>query len=799
MGDTPKNDAHAEPRRPNTFRAFSLHDRVERRVRDDHGPNAVLHATLSAAYGQANDTPTVNLMRSHAPGEKDTEPTYEVYIETRNEGGGHPIVPTPVKRLVEHDDAVIRDVVECSDDHLIVSLRAVETRVDPIEVPYADLPDDVAYPSTTSGEAVVAYRCHGCRRSVLPDDFRNIEKEPGEEVPSCPRCGTRVDWDKEPPGGWEDDEDDADTVEELLSKGEDDPRTEDAADDPHAGFPFDDMLTGRIPDRPPHDAVREWVEDHRHDFFDGAVVTDEGVDELTDSIVGALGRTTVIDEDHEDAPAEIPPRHRPKVNTLSTVGIDGDGNPSLHAIADDFEATAEAERTHGTDLKSFDAWEAAAKRLRAEADEYGAVLRYDDDEDPGFDPDETVSSPGFVSLTIEDPDTGETAKHSLGTGDRIGVDVGGKTVVVDPHGVSIAPHDAEDVEEVVDRALPSNWHVERRGGYSAWDMERVDFRVMNSAYANHADDPNFSPESDGPDDLPDVFKPTGEREKREFERLDAFSDVADALEFAFGMSEHGVVPVGAFVDRFDDDTLKDMTKADVFDYDPTSDTVAPAGYDATAGEDVPIFAEARDEDVADEVRCAMLTHEDDTDDGAPIGDVIDTALDGIPNTEAVLWELHRLIVTGDAYAPSIGTVRLLADDGIDGATDADVEEAVESADEPGGTYYFGIENDPEDVYVPDATMAELAAVLDHFIHRADVPPNHSTLSILPAVRDRIKFFDDAGMVPKSRVAGEVDAVYQSLKGTADNWGEDQGADYYEAARRVKNLRDKYTDVGVDEC
>ena len=120
------------------YRVPGARDRVVRRVHDGHDANQVLHDTLQAAFGPGEDTPTCNLMASHAPGEQPGRPTYHVWVESRNEGGGHPIIPTPVRRLVERDDAVMTGVAECSDDHLIVTLRAVTTRVEPITI---DKPD----------------------------------------------------------------------------------------------------------------------------------------------------------------------------------------------------------------------------------------------------------------------------------------------------------------------------------------------------------------------------------------------------------------------------------------------------------------------------------------------------------------------------------------------------------------------------------------------------------------------------------------------------------------------------------
>lgn len=118
-----------------------VRDYHTKHVREDHAPNQALHDALHAAIGTDNDGPTVNLMGSHASGEKPHEPTYEVWVESTNDGLGHPQIPDVVRRMVDRNDAKITGVVECSDDHLIVSLRPVETRVEPVEVETRHIPD----------------------------------------------------------------------------------------------------------------------------------------------------------------------------------------------------------------------------------------------------------------------------------------------------------------------------------------------------------------------------------------------------------------------------------------------------------------------------------------------------------------------------------------------------------------------------------------------------------------------------------------------------------------------------------
>ena len=125
---------------PSEYQVPGVADRFTRRVHDGHDENEILHDTLKAAFDSAEDSDrvTVNLMGSHAPGEKDHRPTYHVRVESRNSGMGHPMIPKPVRTLVERQDAKLTGVVECSDDHLVVSLRPITTRVEPITVKKRD-------------------------------------------------------------------------------------------------------------------------------------------------------------------------------------------------------------------------------------------------------------------------------------------------------------------------------------------------------------------------------------------------------------------------------------------------------------------------------------------------------------------------------------------------------------------------------------------------------------------------------------------------------------------------------------
>lgn len=160
-----KADRMADAPRSKTFRPHGVPDRMVRRVRDDHAPNEALHDALRATDNFAS----TNLMASHAPGEKDHDPRYHVRVTIENGGHGDAGVgPTVLGDLIDRGDVTVTDVFSASTwhanpddpndvqgaidahaDRLVVCVRPVEVRVEPIEVDYDDVPDDV-----TSGDAV---------------------------------------------------------------------------------------------------------------------------------------------------------------------------------------------------------------------------------------------------------------------------------------------------------------------------------------------------------------------------------------------------------------------------------------------------------------------------------------------------------------------------------------------------------------------------------------------------------------------------------------------------------------------
>lgn len=350
--DVGPNDYHESVyERDDAFSPYHVPDRHTRRVRDDHAPNQALHDAFAAAFETADDSDrvTVNLMASHAPGEKPGEPTYEVWVESRNEGVGHPLPPKPVRRMVDRDDAVITGIVECSDDHLIVSLRPVEVRVDPVEVEYRDIPDRfVDLDDVEHDAAVVLRKCvdeYGvdsdrageAARSLAtvlytanPDRYTEFVDDPD----AAPRAAYRQLWRRagvdpdtdevtnlrpEGSGGyvWEGSEDER--VADLDFDPDFDPETarlplvggtgdvDDAIDaarnllhsDPYAGFPYTEVGGDFPMTRPPVEPIREWVEDHRHTFL-----ADKGdAREVAETIADAIENFVVtgkVDPDRVD-------------------------------------------------------------------------------------------------------------------------------------------------------------------------------------------------------------------------------------------------------------------------------------------------------------------------------------------------------------------------------------------------------------------------------------------------------------------------------------------------------------------
>lgn len=203
-------------------------DRHSRRVRDDHAPVQSLHDALHAAI--TGDDPdgitdtSVNMVASHAPGEKSHDPTYEVTVTTRNAGMGHPILHPVVRRLVKRGKVKITDVPDVSDDHLRVSIRPIETVVEPIEFDERWLPDKYIDEADT------------------------------------------------------DDGDD----------GDDGEHPPDIVDAVWYGYPTVGVGHLRRRFRPPTEPIREWVEDNEHRFVVPPDDDETSVDDVVDAIADAI-------------------------------------------------------------------------------------------------------------------------------------------------------------------------------------------------------------------------------------------------------------------------------------------------------------------------------------------------------------------------------------------------------------------------------------------------------------------------------------------------------------------------------
>jgi len=228
---------------PDTFRPFSVADRHTKRVRDDHAPNQALHDAIAAAAEDDDRIGAVNLMGSHEFGNRHKgEPRYNVRVEVVNGGMGHPVVgATFVGRLIDRRDVHVTDVAECSDDHLVVCLRPIEARVEPIDVRVDEIPDRVA---DAIGDDFVRVGC-GCGEydvafeGEVPDSFDVV----------CPECGNH------------------------FGQGP-------APDEP---CPCDHDHD----DRPPVEPIREWVADNLHVFLKDKGDEQDVAEEIADAIAEA--------------------------------------------------------------------------------------------------------------------------------------------------------------------------------------------------------------------------------------------------------------------------------------------------------------------------------------------------------------------------------------------------------------------------------------------------------------------------------------------------------------------------------
>lgn len=149
-----------------TFRPTTVADRFTKHVRDDHAANSALYNAIAAAAEDDDRIIRTNLMSSHAPGEKPHDPRHYVVVEFVNGGQGTASAgPTFVQRLIDRDhvsvihaeasssfesdfdpwadDADVEGAVDALSDFLTLHLRPVETRVEPIDVPVRDIPDEL--------------------------------------------------------------------------------------------------------------------------------------------------------------------------------------------------------------------------------------------------------------------------------------------------------------------------------------------------------------------------------------------------------------------------------------------------------------------------------------------------------------------------------------------------------------------------------------------------------------------------------------------------------------------------------
>lgn len=334
--------AHTPHTTRDTFRPHSVPDRFERRVRDDHAPNAALHSAL-AAMVEDDPTTSVNLMGSHAPGEKEHEPRYYVSVTFENGGMGEPstgptIIDTMVRRddvkitkafggaryddVTVHDDTgrgndpteddivdAVQSVVEQAVDGLTVHLRPVETRVEPIEVDVRDIPDKYVDINTVESNAARTLRkvvdTYGPESDRANEAARALATvlhtadperytEHVDDPEAAPRAAYRQLWRR---AGVDPETNEVTQIRPTDDGGHEweaveDERTRDLADairDPDGrivgGKPFPET-------RPPAAPLRSWVREH-FDVDD----PDDAARKIADAIEGYVVAGTVWGED----------------------------------------------------------------------------------------------------------------------------------------------------------------------------------------------------------------------------------------------------------------------------------------------------------------------------------------------------------------------------------------------------------------------------------------------------------------------------------------------------------------------
>jgi hypothetical protein len=253
-----------------TFRAVSVDDRFRKTVRDDHAPNAALHAGIKAAAEDDDRIHSVNLIGSHAPGNRHKgEPRYHVRVDVRNDGMGHPVLGATVAgRLVDRGDVRITDVAECSDDHLVVALRPIETRVEPIDVPVRDVPDWVGV-SRLERDAAETLELAAADPDTPDTAIHPVARALATVVYTF--APDRFDDDETPPDA-------------APSKAHDD--LWERADVDRSRY--DPSPPDDAPDRPPVEPIREWVEDRKH-LFAGDPDPDEVANLIADGITYSNG------------------------------------------------------------------------------------------------------------------------------------------------------------------------------------------------------------------------------------------------------------------------------------------------------------------------------------------------------------------------------------------------------------------------------------------------------------------------------------------------------------------------------
>lgn len=311
-------------------------DRFEKHVRDDHASNAALHSVLRTD----DDFASVNLMGSHAPGEKDQRPRYHVRITVENPRMGEPSTgATVIDELAKrgdvrilkayggarYDDVTVEDetgrgndptpddvvdavegTIDGAVDYITVHVRPVEKTVEPITITPNDLPGE--YVDIGDVEHTAARTL----RKVI--DEHGVDSDRAHEAARSLATVVAVHGDPDDDAGgvydriWSNAGADPETGETSAVRPVEDGFLFEAPDDERTRSLFGAYLADADVDqigatsdpvsedvvfpqtRPPVEPIREWVAENREVFDAPGTLTEAGPKAIADQIADAIER-----------------------------------------------------------------------------------------------------------------------------------------------------------------------------------------------------------------------------------------------------------------------------------------------------------------------------------------------------------------------------------------------------------------------------------------------------------------------------------------------------------------------------